>query len=582
MNFHYLKTPVKILVKIPVLLFFILFMSCEQKPQPVVFPVRGLSMSVNADGTDGALFGMNGKASEGVIYLTKPEKLEYYFSSAPVIDQVLAGSPARAGEPVSLEIEYSLSPPESSFRFVLNIGIDAWVLPTMPLDGINSGGAVFHYAVPVANPLPMRFSVALEDGDYKNLPGVSAESAFRIHSIEFKKRWFGFSRESGGRRLFVSPFVSNRPGDSPGDSVWIMDIPAVFFPDGLHPELSAALRPGSAAFLDTGNFIFEALPRLEKFYISAGLTPPDASVSIRGDRTASLRLSYAKIPVFPAAITADPGMALSWPRENWRDKRYEVFRWEAFPSLLIFDTADYAAQERLFKRLAFYVEKAGYRGRLLSDREIAGLHGWNAHDYRAEDLARFFQAARRANFPLLAEERELERILIDNGIIKNSGGVIQAGDGGVISISRESPDYLRNRFMAHEGYHGIFFIDDDFRAFSRERWRQLSEDAKRFIISYFDYQGYDTADEYLLVNEFMAHIMQQTVSLAGVYFGQTLPSIIENIPWRRASLPAKSPYGNWPSLASALTAEARAFSSHAESRWGLAAGRVHLVTVKRQ
>jgi hypothetical protein len=235
----------------------------------------------------------------------------------------------------------------------------------------------------------------------------------------------------------------------------------------------------------------------------------------------------------------------------------------------------------MFKRLAFFVEKAGFRGRLVPDAEIAGLHGWNAHDYRAEDLARFFQKARETNFPLLAEEREVERLLMLAGIIKESNSGIQAGEGGIISISRESADYLRYRFMVHECFHGLFFIDEDFRTFTRDRWQKLPAEVKRFIVSFFGFQQYDTADEYLVINEFMAYILQQSVSQAGRYFGQTLPVQLEDS-WRKAHLPAKDETSNsWPSLASTFTREAEAFSAYVNKRWGLAAGRVHLVTVKQ-
>jgi hypothetical protein len=289
--------------------------------------------------------------------------------------------------------------------------------------------------------------------------------------------------------------------------------------------------------------------------------------------------SYAKPPPFPEPVSADPGLVLSWPLKSWRDSRYEIFRWDRFPSLLIFDFADYAGQDRMLKRLAFFVEKKGFRGRLAPDSEIAELHAWNAHDYSAEDLARFFQAAREAQFPLLAEERELERILLNAGVIRADGGKITAGEGGIISVSRESAGYLRSLFMAHEGFHGLFFIDEDFRDFSRRRWQRLPVQAKRFIISYFGYQQYDTADEYLLVNEFMGHVLQQPVSQAGYYFGVTLPSRLETS-WRKADLPPKVE-DSWPVLAEAFTREAEAFSAYVADRWDLAAGRVSLVMVRR-
>jgi hypothetical protein len=283
-------------------------------------------------------------------------------------------------------------------------------------------------------------------------------------------------------------------------------------------------------------------------------------------------------------VTADPGVVLSYPAERWRDRRYEVFRWDAFPEILIFDTADYDVQDRLFKRLAFFVEKAGFRGRLAPDAEIAALHGWNAHDYRALDLANFFEAARKSNFPLLREERELETILLDAGILRrNSASEIIAGRGAIISLSRESDKTdrsLRPRFMAHEGFHGIFFIDEDFRNFSRQRWEIFPAAAKKFLLTFFEFQAYDTSDQYLLVNEFMAHILQQSVSQAAWYFGEQQPNrMIATSPWRRASLPEKaavSSSGNpyWPDIAAAFTAEGEAFSRYVNQRWGLAAGRV--------
>jgi hypothetical protein len=283
-------------------------------------------------------------------------------------------------------------------------------------------------------------------------------------------------------------------------------------------------------------------------------------------------------------IPMDPGRILNYPIASWRDNRYEVFRWETFPQILIFDTANYAVQDRLFKRLAFYVEKAGFRGRLMQDAEIAGLHGWNAHDYRAESLAEFFEAARRSNFPLLREERELEVILLAEGIIRrNAASEFVPGRGAIISLSKESDRVstsLRPRFMAHEGYHALFFIDEDFRNFSRLRWDAFPAPAKRFLLAFFDFQAYDTNDSYLVVNEFMAHVLQFPVSQLAWYFGEHLPNqMISSSPWRRSFLPEREERTRegrayWPDIAAIFTAEGEAFSRYVNQRWGFTAGRV--------
>jgi hypothetical protein len=249
--------------------------------------------------------------------------------------------------------------------------------------------------------------------------------------------------------------------------------------------------------------------------------------------------------------------------------------------VLIFDTATYEVQDRLFKRLAFFVEKAGFRGRLARDEEIADLHGWNAHDYRAEDLAAFFEAARKSRFPRLGEAIELYTILAASGIIKrDSASAIIPGLGALVSVSRESDRTLRHVFMAHEGFHAIYFIDEDFRDFSRRRWEIFPAPAKKFLLAFFNFQAYDTKDQNLVVNEFMAHVLQRSVSQAAWYYGEYQPNrMIAASPWRRSALPEEeemTPDGKsfWPEIARAFTAEAEAFSRYVNQRWGLAAGKV--------
>jgi hypothetical protein len=553
------------------IIFFVL-LSCGQKPQPVLFPVRG---------TDMVLLGIGSEAADGSASFTKPKKLEYRFEGAD------SGAPPPViSPPASMEIEYSFNAGGKDLRPVLELEGNSWVLPVYD-QGVS------HYAVPIQR--IENFNITLT--------GNNDNNSIKIHSIEFKERWFGFFSLRGGgsapdggvpdgtTRYFITPFVtvwSGGPGYSGGGEIFSLEInpPDSFsVPASFYSVVSAGLLSGKDAAFDAGNLHLELSPALTRFSVPVGLVSPGTRpMALKGERLDSFRMSYATLPPFPEPIPADPGLVLSWPVESWRDRRYEVFRWEQFPSLLIFDFADYAVQDRMLKRLAFFTEKKGFRGRLAPDSEIAELHGWNAHDYRAEDLARFFQLARQTQFPLLAEERELERILLNAGIIRaaagaasDSGEKIAAGEGGIVSVSRESNANLRALFMAHEGFHGLFFIDEDFRNFTRTRWRQLPPQAKRFIVSYFGYQQYDIADEYLLVNEFMGHVLQQSVAQAAYYFGTALPSRLETS-WRKQDLPPKDEASNsWPVLAEAFTREAQAFSDYVAKRWGLAAGRVSLV-----
>jgi hypothetical protein len=550
---------------------FALLVSCGGG-QPALFPCRG---------EDAVVIAVSRHAAAGELDFARPKKLEYRIEKTAKSE-----SAPRVSPPGAFGIEYACTLPSSAaisgqYRLTLEAGGDSWVLP-MDAAFWGTGAAddvlydaVFHYAAPFSGVFPARFSIALVPAVK---PAVKPAKAvefprLRIRSVEFGERWYGFYRDADSGRLVTTPFVYRRQ-----DS-YVIEPPAGFGVPGALPELSAEFAAGTGVVLETGGRRFEASPYAEQLRIPAGLTAPDAGPAVlSGGRIAAFQLRYAAVPPFPAPIAADPGLILAWPRERWRGSRYELFRWDRFPSLLIFDTADYAVQDRMFKRLAFFTEKAGFRGRLAGDAEIAALHGWNAHDYRAQDIARFFDAARAADFPLLPEERELERLLLAEGVIRRAGnGGIEGGEGGVISVSRQSPEYLRARFMVHECFHGLFFIDEDFRAFSRQRWERLPAAAKRFITSYFGYQQYDITDDYLMVNEFMAYILQQPVSQAGYYFGENLPGVIDNSPWRRTVLPPKdAASGSWPALAEAFTREAEAFSAYVNRRWGLAAGRVHL------
>ena len=541
---------------------FIFLLSCEQKPLLVMFQPPDLP-----------LYGLSRDAVKGSLDLSGEKKLEYRFEGA-----------AGFTIPVSLEIAYSVT---GEGRPVLETGGYSWKLPAGNDFGDNTRDSIFHYAVPVSAGVPEYFCIA---PSAENRGGKESYSRMEIFSIKLVERRYGFYRlqDTSGNRIYAAPFVSMQP------DAWVINLPDAFIvPAGFFPQLSVTMTaplslPPTAhqqewrTAASAGKRRFDVSPRLQQLVIPPGMiTHNEKPLVLPVHSAAAFHVGYTKAVPFPAPLAADPGMVLAWPRDAWRSSRYEVFRWEYFPSLLIFDTADYEVQDNLFKRLAFFVEKAGFRGRLAPDAEIAKLHGWNAHDYRAEDLAGFFQTARKVHFPLRAEERELERILLDAGIIRETGAEIQGGEGGVISISRESSNSLRAIFMAHEGFHGLFFIDEDFRAFSRGRWRQLPAEAKRFLISYFGFQQYDIADEYLLINEFMAHVLQQPVSQAGYYFGQSLPSRIEES-WRQRHLPVKDEASNsWPSLAEAFTREAQAFSAYVYDRWGLAAGRIHLVTVRQ-
>lgn len=285
----------------------------------------------------------------------------------------------------------------------------------------------------------------------------------------------------------------------------------------------------------------------------------------------------ARSPLRP--IKTDPGLIVLWPRENWRGSDYEIFEWDRFDGVLFFDTASYSVQNDFFRRLAFFVEKQGYKGRLLTDSELEGKHGYNAHDYRAYDLARFFERARVQNFPLNRKELLLCEILEKNGIIvRDEAGSWTEGRGAVISISKESPVYLRTALLAHEGWHGIFFVDKEFRDVSATVYYSLAAAdpvALNFLVRYFQVTpslNYDTGDDYLMKNEFMAYMLQRPVRDCEKYFTDMAGRV-------HAQTYIKEEADHILSTrASGLVGAAQMLDDYVSARWGLSAGRVWLLS----
>jgi hypothetical protein len=542
--------------------------------------------SFGADGAAVKLLAVDDRSVSALLPLDAPGKLRYSFDSPLTV-------PAGA----AIELEYAMDYTDSGLLVVFRAeGESSWALPyaAVPTAPAASAAvpAVVRYRFPLVAPTLSAFEITAETpADAAKRPkkalhendAAVARPGFHLKSVRLRPRAYGYAEGDGA--LFLSPYVYRETAQT-GKRL-VVDPPVKHRPIGgfdLRIGLTggrSTIEAGSAAFAYAG---LPAEAGRTAVFIPRGALPLEPfPLVIEGDSYPVLLVTepgFARtFPVDP--VPADPGLILAYRQEAWRDARYEVFQWERFPQILIFDTADYSVQDRLFKRIAFFTEKAGFRGRLATDAEIAGLHGWNAHDYRAEDLASFYEIARKTNFPLNGEERELLAILEANGVVKrksNQDSPIEAGSGAIVSISRESEGYLRSLFMTHECYHGLFFVDEDFRRFAASRWDGLDPVARRFLKAYFDMHRYDVADRYLMMNELMAYCLQQPVAGAAKYFGETLPSRVERDASRRSYLPIMDEATkSWPELAGLFTVEAEAFDSYVKGRWGLRAGSVSLV-----
>ena len=274
------------------------------------------------------------------------------------------------------------------------------------------------------------------------------------------------------------------------------------------------------------------MKRLENAYLNClSLQKPFSNMEITsgGENVLSVILKSEKLvqssdEKYIEPIKTDPGLVLNWQKEYWRNYDYEIFEWDCFQNIIIFDTRTYNVQSKFFARLAFFTEKDGFRGRILSNDELKGKHDYNAHDYRASSLADFFNALLLSYVEPNPEEELLLNILLEHAIIKKSGdekNPYTAGTGAVISISREIPSYNRKSLLTHEGFHALFFIDEDFQNFVSAVYETIDSDTRDFLIDYFNSQptlGYDTNDKFLMHTEFMSYILQQPVNKVADYF----------------------------------------------------------------
>ena len=234
---------------------------------------------------------------------------------------------------------------------------------------------------------------------------------------------------------------------------------------------------------------------------------------VRGFRLIRRKATVARVAELEP-LPIDLGNLMEYSSALWRHEQFEFFRWNLFPAVHIFDFADYEVQARFFKRLAYYVEKEGFRGSILSNASLEQRHGWNAHNYHPRDLSRFYNQVEADGLELNAEELLLRELLLENGILLRNGGSYGEGEGQILSVTSHP---LQNRasrllFLNHESLHGVFYNFPELRELSTSLWTNMAPDSKEYLSQYLAYVGYDRGDSYLMVNEFQAYLLQQELS----------------------------------------------------------------------
>jgi hypothetical protein len=338
---------------------------------------------------------------------------------------------------------------------------------------------------------------------------------------------------------------------------------------------SALIRLTGPEEAETGARELVLAPAAQDFTFTAGSVgfyPQSARLRISGGEISTLSVRTVPDPstVDPAVpIPSDPGSILEYDRAAWRSSRYELFSWGAFPNVLIFDFADYATQALYFGRLGFFVAVRGEAGRIEPQEHYSGRHVYNAHDYRPEALSQFFELARTSGAALNAQERSLKDICVRNGLlVEKQDGSVSPGSGAIASVSRETtPFWVRKVLLTHELSHGLFYVVPGYREKCMALWQELPESQRSFITLFLGnkgsldgragYEGYDTTNTYLMVNEMQAHVMQQDRSEVDGYIRRYDDRMRSLLPQERALIDA---------IASDSTAFSRIWSRLAEAQ----------------
>jgi hypothetical protein len=230
----------------------------------------------------------------------------------------------------------------------------------------------------------------------------------------------------------------------------------------------------------------------------------------------------ARVPIErqPAPVSAPAGPArpvLALPVRGFaetlaqRVAQPSLSRLAENPRILVLDFPDLESQAAMLNRVAALIEKAGLpRDRVLSEAEMAAAIAasgqpaalfYIGHNYRARDLQRFFALAARDGIALNPQEAWLAEAL----------ALLGAEPIALISLPQTGPLFdaaARETILRHEVAHGFFFTDDGFAAAATRIWRDGFTAAERAgFENFLAREGYDPAQEELMVNEAMAYLL---------------------------------------------------------------------------
>lgn len=211
-----------------------------------------------------------------------------------------------------------------------------------------------------------------------------------------------------------------------------------------------------------------------------------------------------------------------------RSDTTRVFSYPGRQPILVIDFPTLAEQGRMFNRVGALVERMGIgRARVLEDQELANfirsigkteLTFAYGNDFLVSELVVFFNLAEHGNIPLHPEERALRVLLLEQGLMRERFGFLQAArpnavilslpqekeGGGEPSVSR----LARLTILTHEISHAEYYSNPHFRRWCRKFWREVMTERQRANFRVFlAKSGYDADNEDLMINETQAYLL---------------------------------------------------------------------------
>lgn len=208
----------------------------------------------------------------------------------------------------------------------------------------------------------------------------------------------------------------------------------------------------------------------------------------------------------------------------------QVHRLRHNPRLWILEFPDLRIQGAALNRVAALIERqAASKERILTETEMTELitqsnqgdaeHFFLGHDYRLDDLARFFSLAQRDGVMLNPAEQGLLTLLRGLALMEPSASgawQIEGPELAVVTLAAASatpsPHHVspfeRLATLRHELSHGEYFTNPHYRAYCQRFWTARSESERTAIVRGLTQLGYDPASPDLMANELQAFLWE--------------------------------------------------------------------------